>query len=352
MGKQFFKNGSLIVLGGLLGLALSVAIGDRLAGRLSTVPILRQYKLVTTQAPIVIRTTEEIRSRGDEDVISALEKSKRRVSAVLRKENNQLSIVGNSLNLSGDGLFLSALPDSVLKEELYIQLSDGNLRAVSKVEQDTASGLLLLTASGSGSVTPVSFGFGDSIRPSERLLLLAGGKGEGEVSATLTFAMGPSLTLEDAEAGAFNKRLPIADGGSLKPGGAIVNMSGDVVGLVTSRGVLPGETLDAVTKKYFTDKKFDRLAIGFAFHPVNGAEAKLFDLPQSALIVLRVLPDSPAGKAGLKPGDSIVVVDGKTVSNTNADELFLSLAPNKPVELKVVRNKTEVKLNLTPVVLK
>lgn len=352
MGKQFFKNGSLIVLGGLLGLALSVFIGDRLAGRLSSVPILRQYKLVTTQAPIVIRTTEEIRSRGDEDVISALEKSKRRVSAVLRKENNQLSVVGNSLNLSGDGLFLSALPEAVLKQELYVQLSDGNLRAVSKVEQDTASGLVFLTASGGGSVSPVSFATAGGVRPAERLLLLAGGKGEGMVSATVTFAFGPTVVLDDAEAGMFNQRLPVENGDSLKIGSAVVNMSGDVVGLATSRGVLPGEVLDVVTKKYLSEKSLSRLAIGFAFHSVNGAEAKLFGLPQSALVVLRVLPDSPAGKAGLKPGDSVVAVDGKTVSNTNADELFVSLTPSKTVELKVMRNKTEVKLNLTPVVVK
>jgi membrane-associated protease RseP (regulator of RpoE activity) len=69
----------------------------------------------------------------------------------------------------------------------------------------------------------------------------------------------------------------------------------------------------------------------------------------SGVLVDEVLSDSPAEKAGLKDGDIIVRMDGKSVdSERDIRETLRDLEDSKPVTVDVVRNGKAMQLTVTP----
>ncbi|BCU75479.1 S1C family serine protease [Luteolibacter sp. LG18] len=67
--------------------------------------------------------------------------------------------------------------------------------------------------------------------------------------------------------------------------------------------------------------------------------------------VMRVSPDSPALKAGIKPNDVLLQVGTRPVSNyADAANAFFYLVPEEPVVLRLLRGATEMSLTITPVV--
>ena len=84
--------------------------------------------------------------------------------------------------------------------------------------------------------------------------------------------------------------------------------------------------------------------LGGSITPDNPLRAQL-DLPEnSGLIVVNVVPDSPAAKAGLKQHDILLKANGKDLHEmSDLQELVISEAPNKgEIKLDVLRhNKSE-----------
>ena len=123
-------------------------------------------------------------------------------------------------------------------------------------------------------------------------------------------------------------------------GGPLVNMDGEVIGINTAiltdtnayAGVgfaLPSNTVVQVYNQLTgPDHRVQRGSIGIEFNAQeNPAIARVYGV-QSGITISSVVPGSPAERAGLKVGDTIVSVDGKPVKN--GDELVSDIAGRKP----------------------
>jgi serine protease Do len=123
-------------------------------------------------------------------------------------------------------------------------------------------------------------------------------------------------------------------------GGPLVNMDGEVIGINTAiltdtnayAGVgfaLPSNTIAQVYNQLTgPDHRVERGSIGIEFNAQeNPAIARVYGV-QGGITISSVVPGSPAERAGLKVGDTIVSVDGKPVKN--GDELVADIANRKP----------------------
>lgn len=64
-------------------------------------------------------------------------------------------------------------------------------------------------------------------------------------------------------------------------------------------------------------------------------------------LIAGVLPGSPAEKAGLKPGDILLAINGNTVADSSSMlNLIANLKPNEKAVLKIARNQRELDIEV------
>ena len=138
-------------------------------------------------------------------------------------------------------------------------------------------------------------------------------------------------------------------------GGALVDMKGRLVGInsaiLTKSGgnngigfAIPSNMVKFVVTSLITKGKVVRGYLGVMISNINASKAKLYGIDHGVLIN-NVQPHSAASKAGLKPGDIIVAVDGEKVNN--AGELRDKIAfkgAGAEVVLTVYRNSKFIKI--------
>jgi S1-C subfamily serine protease len=166
--------------------------------------------------------------------------------------------------------------------------------------------------------------------------------------------------------------ITIAPGSS---GGPLLNLDGEVVG-VTNAGTSVGFSF-AIPSNMVRRVASDLISKGYYQHPYFGFSAltltpenirayNILDVDpfQNGLMVTKVMPNTPAEKAGLraatqvrtttglayKPGDIILAVDGRRTYTFEEWSAYVSLnvSPNQKVALTILREGKTINLEITP----
>ena len=89
--------------------------------------------------------------------------------------------------------------------------------------------------------------------------------------------------------------------------------------------------------------------IGVAVQDMTQELAESFKLPQArGALISEVLSGSPADKAGVKPGDILIAVNDKPVTDSASMlALIATLQPGQQAELKVIRGQAENVVKVT-----
>jgi serine protease Do len=137
--------------------------------------------------------------------------------------------------------------------------------------------------------------------------------------------------------------------GSSSGSGALINMDGEVIGLVMQDYSSEGDqgTLTALsiselkTLIEMLSNNRDIPYIGLELSTVTNEIAADYDIPKGAYIK-EVKMDSPAMSAGLQSGDVITELNGETIYNVDTYEnRLLSLTPGDTATIVVQRQGTE-----------
>ncbi|HLD85884.1 MAG TPA: S1C family serine protease [Patescibacteria group bacterium] len=140
-------------------------------------------------------------------------------------------------------------------------------------------------------------------------------------------------------------------------GAPIVSLQGKVVGLAADyggvvRGVVPLANLSPVMETLFAEQAARRPLIGLTY--VQSTWLLTPSSPGSAGAVLTsaarraaVVSNSPAAKAGLKEGDSIVAIDNEPLNYLSLSFMLQRYRPGATVELTVERAGKEQKVKVT-----
>jgi len=119
-------------------------------------------------------------------------------------------------------------------------------------------------------------------------------------------------------------------------------ISNDVIDRINGQ---PAYTLEAVA-----DYVKNHPAPSYTLDVERGIRTLQLPFTPSGATVHDVLPDSPAANGGLKPGDSIVAVDGKHMPDGIAISDYIQSHGNKPVVFTVLRDGATRTFTITPLV--
>lgn len=167
--------------------------------------------------------------------------------------------------------------------------------------------------------------------------------GAPSVTLGVVSALGRRVDLVDGSVlhGMIQTDAPVADGSS---GGALCDRAGRVVGITTSRFVdtnaaigfaTPMEAAWSIAEALMAEGVVHHVWLGIEGTDLDTAPSSVLGLTGAtagsgvgAVMVERVLPDSPAAAAGLEAADVLVALDGARL--TSMSELVLALRSYRP----------------------
>jgi len=267
---------------------------------------------------------------------------------------------GSSVVLTPDGYMLTSA-HVVARRDSGGRASfvDGREVRFSVVGRDPFSDLAILRAD-SADLTPSTLGDAERLRVGQLVVAIGNPNGfAGSVTAGVVSALGRSLPASSRTSRRVIDNVIQTDA-ALNPGssgGALVNARGEVVGIntaVAGVGLGLAVPINAATRKVIgalmTEGRVRRAYLGIAGGPrplPPRARAKL-DMA-SCVEVVEVVPDSPAERAGLRPEDLIVSVNGTpTGSVYDLQRLMVAELIGVEVPVTVVRDGRERELRLVP----
>jgi S1-C subfamily serine protease len=140
-------------------------------------------------------------------------------------------------------------------------------------------------------------------------------------------------------------------------GGALVDASGNLVGVNTaiysqsggSMGIgfaIPVSLARSVMEQIIKSGTVTRGWVGVEVQEVTPELAESFRLPStSGALIAGVMRGSPADKAGIKPGDLLVAIDGKQVKDAQVMlGLIAALAPGQGARFTLRRDGKDIEL--------
>ncbi len=213
--------------------------------------------------------------------------------------------------------------------DIKVALADGREYESTVVLKDERVDLAVLKIKTEGDFTTLPLGDSDAVEVGDLVLAIGNPFGVGQ---TVTSGIVSALARNQVRSGDFG--FFIQTDAAINPGnsgGALINMNGELIGINTaifsrgggSNGV--GFAIPANLVKTFIasaengSASFDRPFVGATFEAVTSevAEALGLDRARGALIS-KVQPDSPAEKAGMKPGQIVTAVNGIPVEHPDA----------------------------------
>lgn len=243
-------------------------------------------------------------------------------------------------------------------DSIKVQLKDGREFDATLVGSDKMSDIALLKLKDAKNLTQIKIADSDNLQVGDFSVAIGNPFGLGQtVTSGIISALGRSgLNLENFE-NFIQTDAAINSGNS---GGALVNLKGELIGINTAIlgpnggniGIgfsIPSNMMKNLTDQILKYGEVKRGMLGVKGGEVNSdlAEALNLDSSQGAF-VSEVMPKTAAAKAGLKAGDVIMSINGKTIhSFSELRAKVATLGVGRKITMGVIRDGKHKTLDVT-----
>lgn len=265
--------------------------------------------------------------------------------------DEEQSSLGSGVIVSPDGYILTNYHVVEAADEIDVQLADGRKATGKIVGTDPETDLAVIRIDLKGLPVMV-LGKTELAKVGDVVLAIGNPFGVGQtVTMGIISAMGRNnLHINDFE-DFIQTDAAINFGNS---GGALIDTSGNLLGINAaiysqsggSVGIgfaIPVSTARTVMEAIIKTGQVERGWIGIESQDITPEIADSFNLKQdNGAIIAGVVRNGPADKAGMKPGDILVAVNGQPVPDTNVMlNLIAALKPGGKAKLTVLRKNKQ-----------
>lgn len=267
------------------------------------------------------------------------------------------SSLGSGVIVSPNGYILTNHHVVEAADEVEIALVDGRKAKASIIGSDPETDLAVLKIK-LEELPAITFGQSQQVKVGDVVLAVGNPFGVGQ---SVTMGIVSAMSRSRVGINTFEDFIQID--AAINPGnsgGALTDTSGNLIGINTaiysssggSLGIgfaIPIHVAKQIMEQIIQSGSVTRGWLGVSMQDMTQDLAESFglDSPIGALVA-SVLRDGPADKAGIKPGDIIIAVEGKPMKNSS-DMLnrVAALSPNDKVAVTVIRNKQEKTIQVT-----
>ncbi len=244
---------------------------------------------------------------------------------------------GSGVIIAPDGYILTNSHVVQGATRLEVTLADGRSFPARLIGADPATDLAVVQIDASG--LPVAeLGDSDKLRVGQLVIAIGNPFGfQTTVTAGVVSALGRSLR---GQSGRLIDNVIQTDA-ALNPGnsgGPLVDSKGRVVGINTAviagaQGIafaVPANTASWVAGLLIREGRVRRAYLGIAGEPrsLHPSLRREYRLDRATGVgVVHVVPGSPAERAGIRPGDTIIALDGSPISSADDLQRLLSRLP-------------------------
>jgi serine protease Do len=262
---------------------------------------------------------------------------------------------GSGFIVSADGYILTNAHVVADADEVTVRMTDRREYPAKVIGIDKRTDVAVIKIEGK-QLPVVKLGDPSKLRPGEWVLAIGSPfTFENSVTAGIVSATGRAMPGEDLVP-FIQTDVAVNPGNS---GGPLFNLNGEVVGInsqIYSRSggymglsfAIPIDVANNVRQQLVSVGKVTRGRIGVQIQDVNAQLADSFDLdrPRGALVT-QVIAGGPSEKAGVKSGDVILSVNGKTVDrSTSLPAVISAIKPGESAKLEVWRDHSSKFVNV------
>ncbi len=266
----------------------------------------------------------------------------------------RVSNLGSGVIVSEDGFILTNHHVVEAADEIQVALSDGKTLDAAVVGTDPETDLAVLKVKRKG-LPAITFAKSESQRVGDVVLAIGNPFGVGQ-----TVTMGIISALGRSHLGINTFENYIQTDAAINPGnsgGALVDGAGNLVGVNTaifSRSggnlgigfAIPVSIVRQVMQEIISHGAVTRGWVGIEVQEITPEIAESFALKSTeGALIAGVLRNGPSDRAGIRPGDILLAVGGKPVTDSSSLlNLIAALPPGKVVQLRLKREQTEMQL--------
>lgn len=259
--------------------------------------------------------------------------------------------LGSGVVISPQGYVLTNNHVIETADQIEVALADGRKAVARVVGADPETDLAVIKID-LPNLPAITLGHLDQAKVGDVVLAIGNPFGVGQ-----TVTMGIISALGRNHLGINTFENFIQTDAAINPGnsgGALIDTNGNLLGINTaiysrsggSLGIgfaIPVTTVETVMESIIKTGQMVRGWIGVEPQDITPELAESFGLiKKSGAIIAGVLKDGPADKAGIRPGDILLAIEGKPVADTtDLLNLIADLSPGKMAKMTVLRKNHE-----------